>query len=254
MKIIINPEYEYLRDWIEKLPSSFESNGEILYKGRNILKVFSLDNGTDINVKRYRKPHFFNRIVYTFFRKSKAARAYYYTLKIAKKGFDTAEAIAYIEIKQNSLLSDSYFVSRQCHNVKEIRECHSGPLSGNEDLIEAFTRYCASLHDAGIYHLDFSSGNILYRNDKGKYTFILIDVNRMKFMPVSYDKGCRNFARLFVDDDIYRHLGMIYSELRQNTLGKEKTTELIIACKNHFCKRKERLSSIKKIFGFGRHK
>ena len=248
MKIIINPEYEYLRDWIEKLPSSFESNGEILYKGRNILKVFSLDNGMDINVKRYRKPHFFNRIVYSFFRKSKAARAYYYTLKIAEKGFDTAEAVAYIEIKQNSLLLDSFFISRQCHNVKEIRECHSGPLSGNEDLIEAFTRYSASLHDAGIYHLDFSPGNILYRNNNGKYSFILIDVNRMKFKPVSFNAGCRNFARLFSDDEIYGYIGNVYAESRKNALDKEEIVKRIINYKNGFLKKKARLKRLKKMF------
>ena len=248
MKIVINPKYEYLRNWIEQMPSFFESSGEIVYKARNILKVFSLDNGMDVNVKKYRKPHLFNRVVYSFFRKTKASRAYYNTLIIAEKGFKTAESVAYIEIKQNSLLSDSYFISLQCHDVKEIRECHSGPLSENENLIEAFAGYSAALHDAGVYHLDYSPGNILYHNDNGKYTFILIDVNRMKFVPVSYDDGCKNFARLFVDDEIYRYIGKVYSELRNNTLGKDETARLIINYKNSFLKRKARLRRIKKVF------
>ena len=248
MKIIINRKYEYLRDWIEQMPSFFEEKGEVLYKGRNIIKVFSLDNGLHVNVKRYRKPSLFNRVVYSFFRKTKAARAYNNTLKISEKGFDSAESVAYIEIKYSGLLSDSYFISLHLHDVKEIRECYSGPLLGNEDLIKAFASYSASLHDAGIYHLDYSPGNILYRKDRGEYTFILVDVNRMKFMPVSFDAGCRNFARLFLDDEIYGLIGIVYADLRKNTLGKDDTVRLIIKYKNSFLKRKARLRRIKKVF------
>ena len=249
MKIIINPEYEYLREWIEQVPSFFEDKGEILYKGRNLLKVFTLENGVAVNVKRYRKPAFFNRIIYSFFRKTKAARSFQNTLKIAEKGFDTAKAIAYIEIKQSGLLCHSFFISLQCHDVKEIRIYNSGPLLGNEKLIEAFTQYSASLHNAGIYHLDYSPGNILFHEDSYKYSFTLVDVNRMKFMPVDYDTGCKNFARLFIDDEIYMYIGKIYSQLRENTLGKEDTGRIMIMYKDDFWKRKGRLKRIKKIFG-----
>ena len=248
MKVVINPEYEYLREWIEQIPSFFEGSGEIVYKARNILKMFSLDNGLKINIKRYKKPHFFNRIVYSFFRKTKASRAYYNTLEIAEKGFDTTGSIAYIEIKQGGLLSESFFISQQCRDVKEIREFHSGPLSGNENLIKAFVRYSARLHDAGVYHLDYSPGNILYHNNNGEYSFIPVDVNRMAFRPVSYDDGCRNFARLFVDDDINRYIGEVYSESRRNTLGKDETAKLIIKYKDDFWKRKARQRRIKDFF------
>jgi Lipopolysaccharide kinase (Kdo/WaaP) family. len=250
MKIVINPEYDFLREWIEQVPSFFEDRGEILYKGRNLLKVFNTDNGVVVNVKRYRTPAFFNRIVYSFFRKSKAARSYQNTLKIAEKGFETARAIAYIEIKQGGLLSHSFFISLQCIDVKEIRVCNSGPLLGNEKLIEAFTCYSASLHDAGIYHLDYSPGNILYREDAGKYTFTLVDLNRMKFMPVNYNAGCKSFSRLFIDDEIYKCIGNVYSGLRYNTLGEDETTRLMINYKNNFWKRKAHLKRLKKIFCF----
>ena len=248
MNVVVNPNYEYLRDWIEQIPSFFESSGNIIYKGRNILKVFAVDTDTSINVKRYRKPHFVNRIVYSFFRKSKACRAYHNTLLIAQKGFDTAESIAYIEIKRHMLLSDSYFISKQCPDVKEIRVCYDGPLTGNERLIEAFARYSASLHEAGIYHLDYSPGNILFREENGQYTFILIDVNRMKFMPVNFDTGCRNFARLFTDDDIYKHIAMVYSQSRENSFSQEGTVRLMLKYKNDFLQWKARKNRLKKLF------
>jgi len=249
MNVIVNPKYDYLREWIEQIPFFFEDSGDIIYQGRNIIKVFIVDKNIRINVKRYRKPHFVNRIVYSFFRKSKACRAYNNTLIIAQKGFDTAESIGYIEIKRHMLLSDSYFISRQCHNVKEIRECYAGPLSGNENLIEAFARYSASLHDAGIYHLDYSPGNILFREENGKYTFILIDMNRMKFMPVSVDTGCRNFARLFTDDDIYKHIAMVYSQSRENSFSQEMTVRLMLKYKNDFLHGKACKKRMKSFFG-----
>ena len=247
MKVVINPTYEYLREWIEQAPCFFEHEGTMLYKGRNMIKTFTFDNGLDINIKRYRKPVWFNRIVYSFFRKTKAFRAYHNTLRIAVKGFATAEAIASIETKQNGLLSDSYFISLQLHEVEEMRAYYYGPLSGNEALIDAFARYSAKLHDAGIYHLDYSPGNILIRNDNGKYLFYLIDVNRMKFEAVTVNAGCRNFARLFGDDDIYRTIGMVYSQCRKEPFSQEEAVRLIMKYKEAFLQMKSRKAKIKRL-------
>lgn len=246
MKVVIHSTYEYLRDWIERIPDSFGDGGEIIQENRNVIKVFSLDIGITVNVKRFKKPHLINRIVYTFFRKSKASRSYYNTLRIAEKGFETADPIAYIEIKKNGLLSDSFYISLQCNPVKQMREYYWGPLSGNEKLIDAFARYSAALHDAGIYHLDYSSGNILIRDDAGKYTFILVDVNRMKFMPVNIDKGCRNFARLFDNDEIYRRIAETYSQSRIPVFDKEEAIRLIMKYKNQFLQKNVRKEKMRK--------
>jgi serine/threonine protein kinase len=250
MKTVINPRYEYLHDWIENMPFLFEKEGEIIYKKRNTIKMFLLDNRLIINVKRFHKPHFFNRILYTFFIKSKAFRSYCHTLRIFEKGFDAAEAVAYMEINEGGLLSDSYYISLQCRNVREIREYYAGPLAGNETLIDAFARYSAALHDAGIYHLDYSPGNILIRNDSvsGEYSFILVDVNRMKFMSVGTEKGCKNFARLFGNDDINKRIGVVYSQSRKNIFDKEKAIRLILKYKNRLFRKKAQTAKLKRFF------
>ena len=74
-KIILNPQYKSLYTFIETLPQNFNAGGEIVQDRRNTIKKFKV-NGLEINVKRYRVPIFINRIAYTFFRKSKACRAY----------------------------------------------------------------------------------------------------------------------------------------------------------------------------------
>jgi serine/threonine protein kinase len=239
MKIVINPKYERWSDWLEKIPFFFEQEGVIIHQQRNCIKVFSPDEGkTKVNIKKFHTPHLFNRIMYTFFRKSKAYRSYFNTLQIAKKGFDTAEAIAYIEIHEGGLLSGSYFISLQCLSMKEMREYYYGPLTGNEPLIDSFTRYSASLHDAGIYHLDYSPGNILFHQEGEKYNFILVDVNRMKFIPVSFRRGCRNFARLFGSDEIYERIAVIYSQSRKKRENQQEGIRFILNDKKRFLRRK----------------
>jgi serine/threonine protein kinase len=248
MKAVINPKYEYLREWIEQIPFFFEDSGEVIYKGRNTIKVFSIDKDMEMNVKRYRKPILLNRIAYTFFRKSKSCRAYHNALKITDRGFETAEAVGYMEMKRNGLLSDCYFISLQCNGVKEMREYYFSPLAGNESLLEAFARYSAALHDAGIYHLDYSPGNILIRIEDGKYAFTLIDVNRMKFKPVSYVEGCKNFARLFEHDAMYQYIGQVYAQSRKKSLSQEETIRLIMHYKNKYLHRQACKKRLKQLF------
>ena len=63
MRLEINPEYNYLENFVLSLPNRFEKDG------RNKIKVFE-ESGLSLNVKSYKIPIFFNRIAYTFFRKS----------------------------------------------------------------------------------------------------------------------------------------------------------------------------------------
>ena len=111
-KIILNPQYKSLYTFIETLPQNFNAGGEIVQDRRNTIKKFKV-NGLEINVKRYRVPIFINRIAYTFFRKSKACRAYNNAFEVIKRGFETPESIAYIEEFKGGLLHYSYYISLQ---------------------------------------------------------------------------------------------------------------------------------------------
>lgn len=239
-KIVIHPDYEHLRPFVEQLPIDFPTHGKVLQDRRNTIKTFEV-NGTIINVKRFRIPIFINRIVYSFFRGSKASKAYYNSLEVIKRGFDTPHSIAYIEEYACGLLAYSYYISLQSPLSKEIRIFYSGPLEGNESFFKAFAHYSAALHEAGIYHQDYSPGNILFEEKEGKYDFCLVDINRMQFRSVTLESGCRNFERLFDNDDVYRFLALQYAEARKMDAGE--CIRLIFLYKNHFLRkdlRKER--------------
>ena len=74
MRVIVNPKYTHLQKQIEEIPKFFADEGKVVYDGRNILKRISLDN-VDVVVKSFKKPHIINRVVYSYFRQSKAARS-----------------------------------------------------------------------------------------------------------------------------------------------------------------------------------
>ncbi|MDD3906668.1 MAG: tyrosine protein kinase, partial [Bacteroidales bacterium] len=98
MTFFINPKFQFLEDFLKRLPECFEKEGHTIYKSRNEVKTFNIE-GMALNVKSYRKPIFLNRVIYTFFRHSKARRAYENALEVISRGFETPAPIAYIEIK-----------------------------------------------------------------------------------------------------------------------------------------------------------
>lgn len=214
MKMVVNPEFKHLYEFLTCLPDVFETEGCTIYKSRNEIKTFEYQ-GLVLNVKRYRKPILINRIAYSFFRKSKARRAYENALKVQEKGFETPTPIAYLEQKESGLLNKSWFVSIQCSYPRMFREfADNSGLEGREDIPKALGVYVAALHEAGILHLDLSVGNILFEKDEAGIRFSLIDINRMKFCKVDQETGCKNMERLRGSVDFFRILAYSYAEAR----------------------------------------
>lgn len=210
---MINPKYEYLREYISKLPQSFEKEGRIIYQKRNLIKVLNI-NGLEINVKRYEVPFWINRVAYTFFRQPKGKRAFLYPEKLLARGFETPCPIAYIEQKRSGLIEHSYFVSLQSSYSRTFYEFGDADISSCKDVVVAFARYSAQLHEAGVLHQDYSPGNILFDKIDGQYHFSLVDINRMRFGPVSVKKGCANFARLWGQIAFFEVLAKEYAAAR----------------------------------------
>ena len=55
MKLILHPQFEHLRQFVEELPQRFSKEGEVLQDRRNTIKVFHV-NGLDINCLLYTSP------------------------------------------------------------------------------------------------------------------------------------------------------------------------------------------------------
>ncbi|MEG1544561.1 MAG: lipopolysaccharide kinase InaA family protein [Tannerellaceae bacterium] len=212
MKIRINPAYQSLTGFIEALPANFATEGEVIYQGRNVLKRYQVQ-GVDLVVKSFKIPFWFNRVAYTFFRKSKACRSYQYAFEIIKRGCLTPAPIAYLEERVGGLLNRSYYVSIYEQGTETMRKYMSGTVEGNEEVLAAFTRFTLSLHEKGIYHIDYSPGNILMTRNSG-YSFSLVDINRLRFCELSDDQRYRNLERLCVSMEVSSWIAREYASLR----------------------------------------
>lgn len=113
MKIKINPKYEEMRSFIERIPDVFEKEGRVIYTGRNLIKVMEAPDGTVINVKRYHVPKGPNSLIYSLgIRKPKGERAFEYPMILEKKGIGTPTPIALIEERNAiGLLGYTYLIT-----------------------------------------------------------------------------------------------------------------------------------------------
>lgn len=162
---------------------------------RNTLKLFKL-NDLVINVKSFKIPNLVNQVVYSFFRKSKAQRSYEYANKLMALGIGTPSPIAYYEFKSGLLFKNSYYVSEQLDYKLTFRDIKNLDALEQEAILRAFTRFTYHLHENNILFLDHSPGNTLISKVGDDYQFFLVDLNRMKFMPLDYKTRIKNFSRL----------------------------------------------------------
>ncbi len=180
------------------IKAHFSDNTNTIHKARNEIKVID-HNGMNTVVKSFKIPNLFNRIVYSFFRDSKAKKSYENSLKIINF---VPQPIGYIEFYNSSLLKNSYFVSQKFDYDFTIREpLLDKSFDERDKIFQAFARFTLELHNENIFHDDYSPGNILIQKDVNGYIFKLVDINRMKFYDLSQMERAKNFSKLWASDD-----------------------------------------------------
>ena len=212
MKIVINPKYELLGAFIKSVPDIFEKEGKLIYKARNQLKIYQTED-FEVIVKSFKRPHLINRIVYGFFRFSKARRSYEHALELLKRGVPTPEPIAYVEEKKAGLLNRSYYVCVFEKEFSVIREEMLG-LRGDKSFLKALATFIADIQNKGVLFFDMSPGNILSKTENGKVSFTLVDINRIKFLShISLNNRYKNFERIAEKREIIDELAGEYAKI-----------------------------------------
>lgn len=215
MEIHINPQYDFLRPWIITIPQIFSSQGTIIYQGRNQIRTFILPNGMCINVKQYRQPALYNRLAYSYIRDPKAVRAYNNALYLQGVQIPTPTPIAYI-LCNKYLLKESYLITIQSPLTRNFYEFRYNSIDDNKDVITEFAKLTADIHKKNILHKDYSPGNILFdRDSTGKIHFSILDINRMQLnKEISLHCACKNFCRLWGNEDFFIYLAQEYAKAR----------------------------------------
>ncbi|WWW12359.1 lipopolysaccharide kinase InaA family protein [Arcobacter cryaerophilus gv. pseudocryaerophilus] len=236
-KFILNEEFKKFEYFLCNIKQFFKENSNSIHKARNELKVIEHEN-QKLVVKYFKIPHFINKIVYTFFKKSKAQKSYEYALKI--KDF-TPKPIGYIEFYKFGLLDESYFVSEKFDYDFTIRE----PLldinfPNKNEIFKAFAQFTFDLHENGIYHLDYSPGNILIKKENDNFIFKIVDINRMKFLNMDLEKRAKNFSKLWAKDEDLEFIAKEYAKIY------EKNNEEFISKTISFSKKHKAVKNFKK--------
>lgn len=188
--IRIHSRYNKLESFVRSLPETFDASGTLLFRKRNVVKMFEAE-GMRLVVKKFRCPNALQRVAYTFFKPSKAVRAYMHADLFTSKGISTPAAVAYLQMKQGGLVSEGYFVSL-CGYGCSVRECLLPGGSSQEfavhnygdadmQLIDNVAAFIANIHDKDVIHGDLNISNLLCDKAKdGNVRLCVIDNDRAR--------------------------------------------------------------------------
>lgn len=209
----IHSGFEELKPLLFDIQAHFSESDSFIHDARNKLKTIK-HNGLDIVVKSFKVPNFLNQFAYAYLRDSKAKKSYVNALKLEKLHITTPQPIGYIEFHNSGLLKESYFLSLQSHYDFTIREVLlNREWPDHDSIFKQFGEFTYDIHEKGVLHKDYSPGNILITAlESGKYRFDLVDINRMRFGPLSHDEKMKNLSRLWADESDMRLIATAYAQ------------------------------------------
>ena len=191
------------------------SKEQILQGGRNLVFMFNDSGKEKVVVKFFKTPNIFKALIYGSFRKSKAYRSYHYACKLIELGIGTPKPVSFFEEKQFGMLKKSYYCSEFIDPDYTFRDLTLGlSIPDFERVIRQFTQFTFKLHESGVEFNDHSPGNTLIRKKvDGNYEFFLVDLNRMNFGEMNFEKRMKNFSRLTKDTNVIKIISEEYSNL-----------------------------------------
>ncbi len=198
-KLQINEKYKHFKNDLLNIQEIFNDSSESIHKARNELKIIELQ-GIKCVVKSFKIPNLLNRVAYTYFRDGKAKKSFLNATKLINLKVTTPEPIGIIEFYKSALLSESYFISVYEPYDFTIREVFHHKVNDIEEILKAFTEFTFAIHTKGVWHVDYSLGNILITKENGTYKFSLVDINRMQFKEISAKEGLKNFNKFWAKD------------------------------------------------------
>jgi len=252
MKKVFHNSYKLHQASIQGFIENFSTMGEQFGKAnRNTIKLFHLGDQI-VNIKSFKVPDIINQIVYKFLRKGKAQRSFEYANKLLENGIGTPQPIAYFEFDSKLLFKKSYYVSEHLQCDLTYRELTTNFDYPNYDqILRAFTRFTFKLHENNILFLDHSPGNTLIKKVGDHYEFYLVDLNRMKFEPLSFETRIKNFSRLTIHKSMVETMSDEYAKLYN--VEYEKVFHLMWKYTQDFQRQFHRKKKLKKKLKFWKH-
>jgi Lipopolysaccharide kinase (Kdo/WaaP) family len=210
----IHPTYKHIEPALLQALQHFDTTGNYVTKGdRNVIKKFEIE-GKFYTIKRFKTPNALQGLVYQYLRKSKAKRSFLYAEILTKRGIKTPLPVGYQE-HFSSGLKESYYISEHLDYDFDFRVLNHNPKWPNRpEILRQMARFTFELHQKEINFLDHSPGNTLINDlGDGEYEFYLIDLNRMRFESMDFQKRMHNFRRLWLSKTMINIMAKEYATL-----------------------------------------
>lgn len=215
MKVHIHPNYAKYEKSIRAIPSGEYEREEVYCNRRNTVERVRLGD-KDFVIKKYKRPALINCLIYTWFRKSKARRAFEYAELFLQRGIETAPPVAYIEIKKNGFFHTGYFISEYLA-YPLITDIYDDNIAEEvkKELIQDLVSFTLQLHLNKVVPLDYNPKNIFYHKVGDKYRFALIDINRLKLGKLpGIRMSMKSFNQLGIPPADFMKIIPLYAEKR----------------------------------------
>lgn len=148
------------------------NEGAVIDARRNVLRLTE-----GVVVKQFRTPNILRGIWYGLFGTSKARRSYENALRL--EGW-TPKPIAYREIRVCGILRESWYACEQSSCAHTFNELIDNPnFPQRAQILYAIGQFTGRLRRKGVWHRDYSGGNILF-NEDGSHIEV-IDLNRIRW-------------------------------------------------------------------------
>jgi serine/threonine protein kinase len=225
MKYKVNSKYSNFKDELLHVKEHFNNSSNSIHKARNELRISEI-NGKKVVIKAFKVPHIINQFAYAYIRDGKAKKSYENSIKLQSLDINTPDAISYIEFYSFGLLKDSYFLSIYEPYDFTIREVFHKKVENCGEILKLFAAFTYDLHVKGIWHVDYSPGNVLISKEGEAYKFSLVDINRMEFKEIKDYEGLKNFAKFWAKDEDLKILATEYASLA--SLDVDKAVEVAL--------------------------
>ncbi len=199
IKTYTSPGFSKINGFMESLPRIFTEEGETIKNDRNEIKIIWFGQ-LKLCIKSFNRITVFNRLMYSWFRASKAKRSFKAAMNLLELRLDTPPPVGYVEVYGRwNILKKSFYVSLYQEHDFDMAVVFNKSTDNWQSILTAFSRHmAAAVHPRGVWHDDLSQGNVLInRREHNRYIFSFIDLNRMKFKNrIPHSRGLVNLKRL----------------------------------------------------------
>ncbi len=218
-KYSLNDKYLHFKDALLDVKRYFDASDESIHKARNELRISEIES-EKVVIKAFKVPHLINQFAYAYLRDGKARKSYDNAIKLQALHVNTPTPIGLIEFYRFGLLKQSYFIAKYEAYDFTIREAFHRKIEDYKEVIKAFALFTYDLHVKGVWHVDYSPGNILISRKNGSYHFSLVDINRMEFRDIGEYEGLENFAKFWAKEEDLKLLATSYAEVASLDVDK----------------------------------